>query len=532
MAFSIPKASYNSMMKEGTRNFQGLEEAVYRNIEACKRLASIPRSSYGPNGMQKIVLNHLEKLFVTKDAATIVKELEVEHPAAKIIVMAAKMAEQEVGDGTNFVIQFASSLMSGAGDLLNFGVTPYEIIDGYNLSLKKACEILHSHVCSEIKDLHNIDQVSEPIKSAITTKQTMYSDHISKLVTKACLMAQPLQDKVFNVENVRTVKILGGSGALSEVSRGLVIKTEVQGTVLEVKNAKIVVYNTDFDLMNTETKGTVLLNTANELLSFTKGEESAIKQVVSDLKAVGCNVVICSGKIADQALDYSNREGIMVIRVSSKFELQRLCRATMSVSLATMVIPNPEQMGHCDNVYVKEIGDTNVVVFEQEREDSGFATIIIRGSSENVLDDIDRAVDDGVNCYKSLSIDGCLIPGAGAIEMALCTELEQFSSECTGLESHAISKFCDALKDTVRCIAENNGLKVNEVLSKLYGDHTAGKSNMGIDIDSSSSTCDVTSHGIYDLLRVKIRCLQLAVDAATTLLSVDQIIVARPAGGP
>ncbi|KAF1743535.1 hypothetical protein MXB_1399, partial [Myxobolus squamalis] len=513
-------------------NYQGLEEAVYRNIEACKRIADITRSSFGPNGMRKIVVNHLQKLFVTKDASTILKELEVEHPAAKIVVMAAQMTEHEVGDGTNFVIQFIASLMSGAGELLNYGVAPCVIIDGYKHALKRALDILPSLVCGEIKDIRDLNQVFAPIKSVVSTKQITYADHISNVVTNACMMSQPLSQNYFNVDNVRTIKILGSGGASTYVSQGFIIKTDVCGDVSEIQNAKIVVFNTDFDLMNTETKGTVLLNTAKELLSFSKGEEDAIKKVITDLKHAGCNVVVCSGKVADQALDYANRVGILIVRITSKFELQSFCSATQSISFPTILIPSIDCMGHSASVYTKEIGGTKVVIFSQEKEENAIATIIVRGSSDNVLDDLELSIDDGINCYKSLTMNGKLLPGAGATEISLCVKLDQGSNDCVGLDKHALSKFCDALKNTARCIAENNGLKANEVLAKLLGEHNTGRTNIGIDIESPELICDVVSRGIFDLLYVKTRCLQLAVDAATTLLSIDHIIVARPAGGP
>ncbi|KII66845.1 T-complex protein 1 subunit theta [Thelohanellus kitauei] len=274
------------------------------------------------------------------------------------------------------------------------------------------------------------------------------------------------------------------------------------------------------------------MNTANELLNFSAGEEGMLKNSIKELKDLGCNVVVCSGKVSDEALDYSNRLNILVVQITSKFELQRLCRATSSSPLPLYVKPQIEQLGHCKHVYVKEIGDSNVVLFSQESEESAVSTLIIRGSSTSILDDIERAVDDGINCYKSLTFNPKLLPGAGAIEMALCVELEKLSSEAVGYQKLTLSKFCEALKNLVRTIAQNNGMKSNEVVSKLHAAHLGGDSTAGLDVETSTEICEVVEKGILEPLYGKKRCFQLVLDAVSTILSIDHIIVARPAGGP
>lgn len=186
--------------------YSGLEEAVYRNINACKEFAATLRSAYGPNGMNKMVINHLQKQFVTSDAGTIMRELDVEHPAAKLMVMSSQMQENEMGDGTNFVIIFSGALLEGAEELLRLGVTTSEISEGYEKALAKAMEILPSLVCHEIKDFRDIAKVKEGIRSAVMSKQLGNEDFISELITKACVSILP-ENTTFNVDNIRVCKV-------------------------------------------------------------------------------------------------------------------------------------------------------------------------------------------------------------------------------------------------------------------------------------------------------------------------------------
>jgi T-complex protein 1 subunit theta len=204
----IPRVGFSSMLKDGAKHFHGMDEAVFRNLEACKDIARITRSSYGPNGMDKMVINHLEKLFVTNDAATILKELEVQHPAAKLLVMACQMMQEEVGDGTNFVMVFGGALLQHAEGLLRMGLSPSEVISGYEKGLKKAQELLEGLTVSTVKDVTKLSDVLPVITTSVGSKQYGSEDVLAQLVTDACLSIVPENPKNFNVDNVRISKIL------------------------------------------------------------------------------------------------------------------------------------------------------------------------------------------------------------------------------------------------------------------------------------------------------------------------------------
>uniref|UniRef100_A0A8C0RLP4 T-complex protein 1 subunit theta n=1 Tax=Canis lupus familiaris TaxID=9615 RepID=A0A8C0RLP4_CANLF len=483
MALHVPKApGFAQMLKEGAKHFSGLEEAVYRNIQACKELAQTTRTAYGPNGMNKMVINHLEKLFVTNDAATILRELEVQHPAAKMIVMASHMQEQEVGDGTNFVLVFAGALLELAEELLRIGLSVSEVIEGYEIACKKAHEILPDLVCCSAKNLRDVDEVSTLLHTSIMSKQYGNEVFLAKLIAQACVSIFP-DSGHFNVDNIRVCKILGSGIYSSSVLHGMVFKKETEGDVTSVKNAKIAVYSCPFDGMITETKGTVLIKTAEELMNFSKGEENLMDSQVKAIADTGANVIVTGGKVADMALHYANKYNIMLVRLNSKWDLRRLCKTVGATALPRLTPPVLEEMGHCDSVYLSEVGDTQVVVFKHEKEDGAISTIVLRGSTDNLMDDIERAIDDGVNTFKVLTRDKRLVPGGGATEIELAKQITSYGETRPGLEQYAIKKFAEAFEAIPRALAENSGVKANEVISKLYAVHQEGNKNVGLDIE-------------------------------------------------
>uniref|UniRef100_A0AAX7VCZ2 T-complex protein 1 subunit theta n=1 Tax=Astatotilapia calliptera TaxID=8154 RepID=A0AAX7VCZ2_ASTCA len=524
MALHVPKApGFAQMLKDGAKHFSGLEEAVFRNIRACKELSQTTRTAYGPNGMNKMVINHLEKLFVTNDAATILRELEVQHPAAKMIVMASHMQEQEVGDGTNFVLVFAGALLELAEELLRMGLSVSEVIEGYEKACKKTLEILSDCVCSSAKNLHDINEAKSLIRTAVMSKQYGNEDFLANLIAEAC-----------GESEVHTISELIGCGVTaSSMLHGMVFKKEAEGDISSVKDAKIAVFSCPFDCMVTETKGTVLINNAQELMDFSKGEEDLMEANVKAIKEAGATVVVTGGKVADMALHYANKYKLMVVRLNSKWDLRRLCKTVGAVALPKMMAPTPDEMGHCDDVYLTEVGDTQVVVFKHDKEDGAISTVVIRGSTDNLMDDIERAVDDGVNTFKVLVRDNRLLPGGGATEIELAKQITSYGESCPGLEQYAIKKFAEAFEALPRALAENSGVKGSELISKLYSAHHEGNKNMGFDIESDGPAVkDMLEAGILDPYLVKYWGIKLATNSAITVLRVDQIIMAKAAGGP
>ncbi|KAF7723115.1 T-complex protein 1 subunit theta [Apophysomyces ossiformis] len=537
MALRIPKSTLPQLFKEGYKFQEGVDEAVLRNIEATHELSEVVRTSMGPNGRNKMIINHLEKLFVTNDAATILRELDVVHPAAKLLVMASQQQEMEVGDNTNFVMVFAGELLQKAEHLLRLGLHPSEVVQGYELARDRALSILEELVVENVQSLHAREQLRKTIKSPIAAKQYGYEELLSDLVSEAALNVMPKNPKDFNVDNIRVVKVMGSSIHESAVVKGMVFGREPEGVIQNATKAKVAVFTCPLDIAQTETKGTVLIHNAQEMLNFSKDEEKHMEKIFQELADAGVKVVVTGAGIGELALHYLNRFNIMAVKVLSKFDIRRLCRVVGATALARLGAPMAEEMGYCDVVETVEIGSDRVTVFRQEAEgQSRTTTIVIRGATQNHMDDIERAVDDGVNVIKALTRDGRLLAGAGASEMELNKRLQALAAKTPGLNQHAMKKFAEALEVIPRTLCENAGMDATAVLSRLYAAHyqeSENGGNIGVDVENENDgTLDAVKAGVLDTFTAKYWAIKLAADTAITVLRVDQIIMSKPAGGP
>ncbi|KAI9852985.1 MAG: T-complex protein 1 subunit theta [Thelocarpon superellum] len=515
--------------------YESEDGAVLRNIDACRAIAQTVQTSLGPYGRNKIVINHLQKMILTSDAATILRELDVVHPAAKLIVMASQQQEAEMGDATNMVIVLAGEMLKKAEDLLRMGLKASDIVQGYEKAQKVAQEALNDLVVDKVKDIRSKEELSKAIRTVVASKQSGSEDFLAGLVAEAVLAVLPKDPSHFNVDNIRVVKIMGSSLEQSRVVKGMVFGREPDGSVQKAKRAKVGVYSCPIDISQTETKGTVLLHNAKEMLDFTKGEEHQLENLVKELHDSGLRVVVAGSTVGELALHYLNRFGILIIKVLSKFELRRLCRVVGATPLARLGAPMPDEMGSVDVVETLEIGGDRVTVFRQENDMTKTATLVLRGATQNHLDDIERAVDDGVNVVKAITRDPRLLPGAGATEMQLVERIGGYGDKTPGLPQYAIRKYAQAFEVIPRTLAESAGLDATEVLSRLYtAHHKTDDWCTGVDVenDDGTGTLDAQEEGILDLLVGKAWAIRLATEAARTVLSVDQIIVARQAGGP
>lgn len=395
-------------------------------------------------------------------------------------------------------------------------------------------------MCDKVEDIRSQQELSKAIRTVVAAKQSGSEDFLAGLVAEAVLAVLPKNPVNFNVDNVRVVKIMGGSLEQSKVVKGMVFAREPEGTIKKASKAKVGVFSCPVDISQTETKGTVLLHNAKEMMDFTKGEEQQVEQIIKELHDSGMRVVVAGSTIGELAQHYLNRYNILVIKVLSKFELRRLCRVVGATPLARLGAPMPDEMGTIDVVETMEIGGDRVTVFRQENEQTRTATLVLRGATQNHLDDVERAVDDGVNVVKAITRDARLVPGAGATEMQLIERIKAIADRTSGLAQYSIRKFAEAFEVVPRTLAESAGLDATEVLARLYVAHAAQKGRkddewtVGVDIENEdgTGTLDAKEAGILDLVVAKSWAIKLATEAARTVLSVDQIIVARQAGGP
>ena len=305
------------------------------------------------------------------------------------------------------------------------GLKPTEVAEGYEMALEKALEVLETLSCYEVKNTKDEESVKKAVRTAVMSKQYGNEDFLANLITKACISILPEQT-TFNVDNVRVCKILGSGLFSSQTVQGMVFRRQAESNIIKKENCKVAIFTCPVDALQTETKGTVLIKTAEELTNFSRGEETQLENQIKAIAESGAEVIVAGGKIGDLAVHYINKYNMMAVRLMSKWDIRRLARATGATALPKMTPPTAEELGRADSVYVDELGDTEVVVFKVGNKESRVSTIVIRGATDNYMDDIERAIDDGVNVFKGVCKDGRLTAGGGSTEIELARQVFVF----------------------------------------------------------------------------------------------------------
>ena len=417
------------------------------------------------------------------------------------------------------------------------GLHPADIISGYTKAYKKTLELIEAAdlVIERIegKDIESQDKLVGAIRAPMASKQYGYESFLAPLVAEACLAVMPKNAFNFQVDNVRVVKILGGNLFESTVIHGMVIPYPTIGSLKRIDNAKIAVFTCAIQCADTETKGTVLIENASELMNFNISEEKEIDNAIKAIADSGVKVIVTGETIDDMATHFIEKYGMIALKVPSKFELRRICKATKARPMVTLGPVRPEEQGFAASVSVREIGSQKITVFEQGASDHvQVATILLRSSTHNILNDVERAIDDGVNTVRALTRDGRLVAGAGAFEIELARRLQDFSTKAPGLEQYALDRFAKSLEVVPRALAENAGQVAMDVMANLYAAHEKGQLYAGFDVEKHAVGDVAKEQGIVDLLYLKRQAIKLAVDAVLSILRIDAIIQSKPAGGP
>eukprot|EP00339_Tiarina_fusa_P001726 CAMPEP_0117071506 /NCGR_PEP_ID=MMETSP0472-20121206/50261_1 /TAXON_ID=693140 ORGANISM="Tiarina fusus, Strain LIS" /NCGR_SAMPLE_ID=MMETSP0472 /ASSEMBLY_ACC=CAM_ASM_000603 /LENGTH=547 /DNA_ID=CAMNT_0004795093 /DNA_START=96 /DNA_END=1739 /DNA_ORIENTATION=- len=535
--------AYNSaaglagMLKDGHEHYFDDSEGgavVARSISAACELSRMLSSSMGPQGRCKLVVNHLEKMIVTSDCAAILREIEVEHPAAKLLEKAVHQQESEYGDATNLTLMFAGELLNNTLDLMKTMGWKHktDILEGYNLAAHKLLDEFLPNDCvvrqvgHPVSDIEGLKAVLKPV---LGSKQYGTEQVLSDLVTEACkIVAQ--EGMIVQPETIRTVKILGGHLSQSVCIKGFVAQRGVETTLTDAKGAKICIFASGMEASSTEAKGTVLMKNADELKNYNRTEEAKMEEIIQGIAESGVKCVVSGGNISDMAMHFIEKYEMIALKVSSKWELRRLCQATGATALVRLGAPTPDEMGLAD-VSQRNLGGKTVTVFEQHHE-SKLATLVLRASTNSVANDLERAVEDGVHAVQSACKDGRLVYGGGAAEMTCAVKLGHFADQHPGLEQYAIRTFAKSLECVARTLAENAGWDALQVVADLRAAQVTDKTDMGVDIVKAPGVTGMKDADIYDLMIVKRSALKLAVEAAMTVLKVDQIIMSKQSGGP
>lgn len=537
-------AGLSTMLKSGHQHLEGVDGATLRNIEAAKGLSAMVSSSLGPNGMNKLVINHLDKMIVTSDCATIVKELEIEHPAARMVSLAAEAQDQECGDGTNLVVSLAGELLDLTEELLRMGLHTSEVIAGYRVAAERLSEELPRLVVDTV-DVSVRADLERVVRPVLAAKQYGCEDVLAPLVVEACeAVRSSAKNNSILPEHVRVAKMLGGGLSQSYVVRGMVVMRGAEtSSLVSLSECKVTVFGCGVEASATEAKGTVLMENAEDLKGYNKSEERKMEEIIKSIADSGTKLIVSGGTVSEMALHFMERYQLMCLKINSKWELRRLCTATNSTALVRLGPATADEMGYCDSVAVRDVAGRKITVLTNAQQP--LTTIVLRAATSTVLQDSERAVDDGVRAAAQASRDGRVVPGAGATEANLAQSLRAFGDTRPGLDQYAVRALGRALELVPRTLAENAGMDKGVVMAKLVNEHSSssggggsGESKssctMGVDIENGdgTGTRDVvnTDQPVLDLLATKTSAFQLAIDAAITVLRVDQIIMSKPAG--
>eukprot|EP00767_Chilomastix_cuspidata_P005155 gnl/Chilomastix_cuspidata/535.p1 GENE.gnl/Chilomastix_cuspidata/535~~gnl/Chilomastix_cuspidata/535.p1 ORF type:complete len:558 (-),score=252.71 gnl/Chilomastix_cuspidata/535:681-2354(-) len=541
MALQIPQFGLNTLLREGARHYGGLEEAVIMNINACEELSKITRSSLGPNGMNKMIVNHLEKLFVTKDAATIVSELEVQHAAARILCMAAQNQALEIGDATNLVITLGGELLSQAKELLTRGLVVPDIISGFEIAGRHALEALSKLGCHTLTDFHSVEEIKKAILPTVCAKDRDNAPVLADLAARACAMIMPEDPKDFDLEKVRVSKLVGSGLHDAKVVEGMVLLRVPSGAVREARDTKVAVFTCAVESEAPETKGTVLIKSGQDLINFSKSEEERLDAQIKTLRDAGVGVVAAGSTVSDMAQHFLDKYEIFTVRIPSKFELRRFATSVGAAPQNKFRTPAPAALGDISKIHEKEIGGRMCTVAHSGKVDSKtgttahIATVVLRAATRSALDDMEGAINNAVNIVKVASRDARFVPGAGATEVELALRCEELAGKTEGLVQYPINAFADALLVIPRILSETSGLNARRVVAALKVAHGAGDALAGVDIEAEKvedAVVSVLEGSVFDSLAAKDWAIRMALDAAMTILRVDQVILAKQAGGP
>ncbi|HID27700.1 MAG TPA: thermosome subunit [Methanosarcinales archaeon] len=526
------------ILKEGTQRTRG-REAQSNNIMAAKAVANAVRTTLGPKGMDKMLVDSLGDIVITNDGATILKEMDIEHPAAKMVVEVAKTQDDEVGDGTTTAAVLAGELLKNAEDLLDQEVHPTIIASGYRMAADKANEILKTFAIKV--DPNNEDSLKKIAITAMTGKGAETArEHLAELAVTAVKSVVEEKDgkKEVDIDNIKVEKRVGGGIEDSEIIRGMIIdKERVHPNMpTKVKNAKIALLSAAIEFKKTEVDAEIQITSPDQLQSFLDQEERMLKEMVDKVTKSGANVVFCQKGIDDMAQHYLAKAGVLAARRIKKSDMEKLARATGGNIITSLEEIKEADLGKAGLVEEKKIGGEEMI-FITECDNPKAVSIIIRGGTEHVVDSIDRALNDALRVVGVCIEDEKIVAGGGSPEVELSLRLREYAATLKGREQLAVSKFADALEIIPRTLAENAGLDPIDAIVELRSQHEQGNKNNGLDVyNTNVKVVDMWEKGVIEPLRIKTQAINSAADASVMILRIDDIIAASkpegPPGGP
>jgi thermosome len=520
------------LLKEGATETKG-REAQRNNIAACKIIAEIVKSSLGPRGMDKMLVDSLGDVTITNDGATILKEIDVQHPAAKMLVEISKTTDNEVGDGTTSVVVLAGALLANAESLINQNVHPIIIVDGYRKAAKKAKQYLE-----EIADVVTANDKSILQKIAKTSMQTKLvrkdSSHLADLVVKAVTAVSEQEGEKFvvDIDDIKVEKKAGGSIEDCKIIEGIVLDKEIVhgGMPKKINDAKIALINSALEISKTETDAKINISNPQQMKAFLDEENRMLKNMVDKVIASGATVVLCQKGIDDMAQHYLAKAGILAVRRVKESDLTKLSKAT-----GARIVSN------LDDLFEKDLGTAGLVeerkieedrwVFIEECKHPKSVTLLLRAGSQRVVDEVERSVHDAIMVVRDVMELPSIVAGGGSPETYTASKLRSWSKSLEGREQLAVEKFADALETIPLTLSENAGMDPIDTLATLRSKQSKGEKWTGIDV-MKGHVGNMKSSDIIEPLAVKNQIISAAAEAACMILRIDDVIATTKSAGP
>ena len=518
------------VLKEGSERTRG-KDAQSRNILAAKTIASSVKSTLGPKGMDKMLVDSMGDVVITNDGATILKEMDIEHPAAKMMVEIAKTQDNEVGDGTTSAVVIGGELLKRAEDLLEQEVHPTLIVTGYRLAAEKAYLVLKKMAKTvkpdDAKTLKKIATTSMTGKGAEVARELL----TNLAVESVRAIAEP--GGRVDTDHIKLEKKTGGSKEDTVLIKGMVVDKERvhSGMPKLVEDAKIALINTAMEIEKTEVDAKIEITSPDQMKAFLDEEENMLKSMVDKVTESGANVLFCQKGIDDLAQHYLAKAGVMAVRRVKESDMKKLASATGGKVLTTLEEIRPGDLGNAGIVEERKIGGDEMI-FVENCQNPKSVSILLRGGTEHVVDELERGMYDALRVTACAVEDGKYVAGGGATEIELALRLREYAATVGGREQLAIQAFADAVEVIPRSLAENAGLDPIDVLVALRSEHESGNKYVGLDM-TKGEPGDMLKANVIEPLRIKTQAISSATESATMILRIDDVIAssAQPGGG-
>jgi thermosome len=532
MIMSIPQQQQPMpiiVLREGTSETKG-NQAQRNNITAAKTIAEIVRTSLGPRGMDKMLVNNIGDVTITNDGATILKEMDVQHPAAKMMVEISKATDNEVGDGTTSTVVLAGSLLSKAEELIAKDVHPTVIVDGYRMASEKAIEMLKN--ASRKVDPTERQMLGKIARTSMASKLvSVNAEPLSRIVVDAVIaVAEKTSDNSNNfrvdTDNIKVEKKAGGSIEDTRLIQGIVLDKEVVHGAMpkRIEDAKIALLNAALEIEKTEMSAEIRISDPQQMQMFLEEEHRMLKSMVDKISNSGANVLLCQKGFDDLAQHYLAKEGILAVRRVKESDMNNLAKATEG-----RVLSNIDELSEADLGYAKVVEERKVEtdkwVFVEGCKNPKAVSILIRGGSQRVVDEAERSVHDAIMAVKDVVEYPYITVGAGAPEVYLSQKIREWSASLSGRSQLAAERFADSIEEIAIALAENAGMDPLDTQTQLRAKAALAKPKYGVDV-INGKVADMAAKDIYEPLKVKEQVISAATEASCMILRIDDVIAA------